>query len=71
MKLIASLALSLSLLGGLAACSKEPPAAAPQPAAAGAPTQVAQVWICPMDKEVVADKAGSCPKCGMHLELKQ
>src|SRR3989442_3457545 len=25
-------------------------------------------WMCPMDPEVEADKAGPCPKCGMALE---
>ena len=25
-------------------------------------------WVCPMDPEVEADKAGPCPKCGMALE---
>ena len=25
-------------------------------------------WICPMDPEVISDKPGSCPKCGMALE---
>ena len=25
-------------------------------------------WICPMDPEVLSDKPGSCPKCGMALE---
>jgi hypothetical protein len=24
-------------------------------------------WRCPMDKDVVSDKAGKCPKCGMTL----
>ena len=28
----------------------------------------AQVWICPMDPEVRADKPGDCPICGMALE---
>lgn len=69
MKLIASLALSLALLGGLAACAKEPPAAAPQTTAAEA--KAGQTWICPMDKEVVSDKPADCPKCGMKLELKK
>jgi Cu+-exporting ATPase len=26
-------------------------------------------YFCPMDPEVVSDKPGSCPKCGMALEL--
>jgi P-type Cu+ transporter len=25
-------------------------------------------WTCPMDPEVVSDKPGACPKCGMALE---
>lgn len=29
-----------------------------------------QVYDCPMHPEVVGDKPGSCPKCGMDLVLK-
>src|SRR5258708_33497252 len=25
-------------------------------------------YICPMDPEVVSDRPGSCPRCGMALE---
>jgi Cu+-exporting ATPase len=25
-------------------------------------------WVCPMDPEVLSDKPGACPKCGMALE---
>src|SRR5262245_4056666 len=39
------------------------PAAPPTTATAGAPK-----WICPMDPEVVSDRPGACPKCGMALE---
>src|SRR6185436_2503464 len=28
----------------------------------------ASVYFCPMDPEVVSDKPGACPKCGMALE---
>jgi len=28
------------------------------------------VYICPMDKDVVSDKPGKCPKCGMDLVKK-
>jgi RND family efflux transporter MFP subunit len=28
------------------------------------------VYICPMDKDVVSDKPGRCPKCGMNLVKK-
>ena len=27
-------------------------------------------YICPMDPEVLQDKPGDCPKCGMALEPK-
>src|SRR5580765_2563061 len=27
-------------------------------------------WICPMDPEVISDRPGACPKCGMALEPK-
>jgi hypothetical protein len=26
-------------------------------------------YQCPMDLEVISDKPGSCPKCGMELEV--
>jgi len=73
MRLIAALALSLALLGGFTGCSKDPAAtAATKPAAAAAgKAVVAETWICPMDKDVVSDKAATCPKCGMKLELKK
>ncbi|MCE5229330.1 efflux RND transporter periplasmic adaptor subunit [bacterium] len=29
----------------------------------------AMYYQCPMDKEVISDKPGDCPKCGMHLEM--
>jgi Cu+-exporting ATPase len=49
-------------IGGL----KKPLAPGPQPLA---PSQAAAVkWSCPMDPEVVSDKPGPCPKCGMALE---
>jgi hypothetical protein len=71
MRTFSAIAISLALLGGSMGCSKEPPAAAPPAAAAGAPAKKAEVWICPMDKEVVSDKPANCPKCGMKLELKK
>jgi hypothetical protein len=72
MRTTALIAITLTLLAGSTGCSKEPPAAAPPAAAAqGAPAKAAEVWICPMDKEVVSDKPANCPKCGMKLELKK
>jgi len=29
------------------------------------------VYTCPMHPEIVQDKAGKCPKCGMNLTAKQ
>ena len=31
----------------------------------------AAIYQCPMDTEVTSDKPGTCPKCGMDLELKK
>src|SRR5260221_13420000 len=30
----------------------------------------ARLYVCPMDPEVVSDRPGPCPKCGMALEPK-
>jgi Cu+-exporting ATPase len=42
---------------------QQPSATNHQPQGAGAPR-----YTCPMDPEVVSDKPGACPKCGMALE---
>ncbi|MGB6876557.1 MAG: HAD-IC family P-type ATPase, partial [Candidatus Acidiferrales bacterium] len=39
-----------------------------KPAAAQSTKPVEQIYVCPMDAEVRAPKAGPCPKCGMALE---
>jgi hypothetical protein len=36
-----------------------------------AETPVKQEYTCPMHAEVIMDKAGKCPKCGMNLVLKE
>ncbi|MBV9669715.1 MAG: HAD-IC family P-type ATPase, partial [Acidobacteriales bacterium] len=38
----------------------------PQPPAEETP--LAAEYVCPMDPEVVSDRPGACPKCGMALE---
>jgi len=43
---------------------KGAPAAEPAPAPAGAQEQ----WTCPMHPQIVRDRPGSCPICGMALE---
>lgn len=30
-----------------------------------------KTYTCPMHPEVISDKPGKCPKCGMNLELKE
>jgi Cu+-exporting ATPase len=43
----------------------------PAPAPMAAPPPGGRVeYVCPMDPEVVSDKPGNCPKCGMALELR-
>ena len=45
--------------------------AAKTPAAeASSGKPVADVYTCPMHPEVISDKPGDCPKCGMHLVKK-
>ncbi len=44
------------------------PHAKPEPMAAAAPPGGKVEYICPMDPEIVRDRPGSCPKCGMALE---
>jgi P-type Cu+ transporter len=50
-------------IGGLKKGPGADPAGAHGPGA-GAATD----WVCPMHPEVVSDRAGACPKCGMALE---
>lgn len=38
--------------------------------AAPSPRGAKRLYICPMDPEVVSDRPGPCPKCGMALEPK-
>jgi Cu(I)/Ag(I) efflux system membrane fusion protein len=33
--------------------------------------KVAAVYTCPMHPEVISDKPGNCPKCGMELIIKE
>src|SRR5262245_33303940 len=52
-------------IGGLKKGPGGEPAFAPRQAQAGG---ARQDWTCPMDPEVVSDRPGPCPKCGMALE---
>ena len=61
-------------IGGLKRSSAEPSALSPLPySSPQSPTSnlqppTAALYTCPMDPEVVSDKPGACPKCGMALE---
>jgi hypothetical protein len=46
-----------------AAIAQSSPAASPTVSA----TPAGQKYTCPMHPEVVQDKPGKCPKCGMNL----
>ncbi|HKN47695.1 MAG TPA: heavy metal-binding domain-containing protein, partial [Candidatus Polarisedimenticolia bacterium] len=48
--------------------SAPPPLPAAPPSAATAPPSASAVYTCPMHPEVVRDRPGSCPICGMALE---
>jgi hypothetical protein len=58
----ASRAACPTMRGPMAPASVTP---ATQPAAASQPAHV--TYTCPMHPEVVSDKPGTCPKCGMQL----
>jgi Cu+-exporting ATPase len=51
----------------LSAEPRAPESRAPGPVASSRQPP-ASIYICPMDPEVVSDKPGACPKCGMALE---
>ena len=83
MKKLLFLGLALaSLTASVTACSEKKEATgsttattttAPDTTAtpAGAGTQMAvTAYTCPMHPEVLSDKPGSCPKCGMDLVKK-
>ncbi|MBI5366119.1 MAG: efflux RND transporter periplasmic adaptor subunit [Planctomycetes bacterium] len=53
-----------------AGAAAAPNGAPPEAPAAAASAPAAEVWTCPMDPEVVSDRPGDCPKCGMHLVRK-
>ena len=61
MKNIGMMLACVGLLTG-AGCAKTEPAAS---------SSAGMKYTCPMHPEVVQDKAGSCPKCGMKLVEKK
>jgi Cu+-exporting ATPase len=60
-------------IGGLKRSSPLPSALSPLPSSgrqppAPGPKSPSTLYTCPMHSEVVSDKPGACPKCGMALE---
>ncbi len=53
-----------------AGSSERAQAAGPSPNPSAPASAAATVWTCPMDPDVVSDKPGRCPKCGMELQPK-
>lgn len=63
--MIAFMAISLSL--AISSCANSTPADTSVPAS----TASKDVYTCSMHPEVLADKPGDCPKCGMPLIKKE
>lgn len=63
----------LSLVA-LAACSHDRPAGAtdrePSSVDSLAPDSVRSIYTCPMHPEVIQDRPGTCPSCGMDLQIR-
>jgi hypothetical protein len=70
---------SLPLTAGSLAQPSQPTSAAPPapaektdtPAGAGTVDQHPTLYTCPMHPEVISDRPGKCPKCGMTLVPKE
>ena len=60
---------ALALLLAISACSKHEPAA-PQSAVEHAAKHLDPTYICPMHPQIIQQRKGSCPICGMDLVRK-
>jgi Cu(I)/Ag(I) efflux system membrane fusion protein len=58
------LVISMMVMLAIAACSN-------QSANNKQTGKEAVVYTCPMHPEVISDKPGTCPKCGMELVIKE
>lgn len=68
---IASLLTFAILAVGTLLVRAQSPAPSPSPAASPSPAKEGTKYTCTMHPEVVQDKAGDCPKCGMKLVEKK
>jgi hypothetical protein len=66
--IVIGLMIVLSAVLILTACGQKAAAKAEIPLAAAGQKVV---YTCPMHPEVISDKPGKCPKCGMNLVLKK
>lgn len=64
-KVILSLAFILSLSIAIVSCGNKEQDHTEHNAS------TSEVYTCPMHPEVISDKPGSCPKCGMELVKKE
>ena len=60
--------ISLTLI--LTSCGSAEKKESTSPEQSGAATEKVQ-YTCSMDPDVITDKPGSCPKCGMDLIVKE
>ena len=79
---IFGLVISLGIVGLMVGCGPKKPEheagmemkmEEPAPGAEETETTIEQKvqYTCPMHSEVISDKPGNCPKCGMNLEKKK
>ena len=67
--LMAAMAVTVAGCGRSGASGNEPAPSAPAPT--GANYGQTAAYTCPMHPEVVSDKPGRCPKCGMDLAARK